>query len=224
MYSPLSLTEVLDMDNINEVIEAITIGLVVASFLLNTSRGPKAIELCKECLSMFQNQASIIEEEVAKLICKSIHCTMFRVYYLIDDCTNAINCGTKLHEIFRKCGERPEECAISIELATLYLHQRRYAEAKEICEKALLTSIEIGDRITEVACYETFGTAFYSVCEYDKAKEYLEKAIAVRRELGDMRGEATACGNLGWVFKSIGKYINAEEYLKKSTGNPNRNR
>ena len=125
---------------------------------------------------------------------------MFRAYYLINDYTNAIKCGTKLHEILRKCGEKPEECAVSIELATLYLHQRRYTEAKEICGKALITSIEIGDSITEVTCYEKFGTVFYSVCDYDKAKEYLEKAIAVRRELGDMRGEATTCGNLGRVF------------------------
>ena len=113
------------MDNITEVIQAISIGLVVARFLLNTFRGPKAIELCNDCLSMFQNQADIIEEELAIVICKTVYQNMFRACYLIDDYTNAIKCGTKLHEILRKCGEKPEECAVSIELATLYLNQRR---------------------------------------------------------------------------------------------------
>lgn len=210
------MTEVRDMDNINEVIEAISIGLFVAIFLLNTCRVPKAIDLCIECLCMFKNQAGIFEDELAKLICKTVYWTMFRAYYLMDDYTNALKCGTKLHEILRKCGERTEECAVSIELATLYLHKRRYAEAKEICEKALLTSIAIGDRITEVICYENLGTVFQSVSEYVKAKKYLEKAIAMRRELRDMRGEATACGNLGWVFQSVGEYVKAEEYLRKA--------
>ena len=204
------------MDNANEVIEAISIGLVVASFLLNTCRVPKATELCNECLCMFKNQADITDDKLANLVCKAVYWIMFKAYCLIDDYSNAIKCGTKLHDILHKCGERTEECVVSIELATLYLHQRRYAETKEICEKALPTSTAIGDRITEVTCYENLGIVFQSVSEYAKAREYFEKAIAMRRELRDTRGEATACGNLGWVFQSAGEYVNAEEYLRKA--------
>ena len=120
------------MDNINEVIEVISIGLVVAGFLLNTGRALKATELCNECLCVFKNQAGLREDELAKLIRKAVYWTMFKAYCLIDDHTNAIKCGTKLHDILIKRGERTEECAVSIELATLYLNQRRYAEAKEI--------------------------------------------------------------------------------------------
>ena len=62
------MTEVLDMDNINEVIETISIGLFIASFLLNTYRVPNAIDLCHECLRVFKNHAGILEDELAILI------------------------------------------------------------------------------------------------------------------------------------------------------------
>jgi len=105
---------VLDMDNINEVIETISIGLFIASFLLNTYRVPNAIDLCHECLRVFKNHAGILEDELAILISKAVYRTKFKAYYLIDDYTNAIKCGTELYNILRTRGERTEECAVSI--------------------------------------------------------------------------------------------------------------
>ena len=46
------------MNNIEEIMEAIFIALVVATFLLNTGRVLNAIELCKESL-VLQNNVNI---------------------------------------------------------------------------------------------------------------------------------------------------------------------
>lgn len=43
--------EVFDMNNLDEVVQVISVGLVVAGFLLNTNRLLKTIELCKESLT-----------------------------------------------------------------------------------------------------------------------------------------------------------------------------
>ena len=44
--------DVFDMNNVDEVIQIISIGLIVAAFLLNTSRFVKAIELCNDFLKL----------------------------------------------------------------------------------------------------------------------------------------------------------------------------
>ena len=36
------------MNNIEEIMQAISVGLIVATFLLNTGRARNTIELCKE--------------------------------------------------------------------------------------------------------------------------------------------------------------------------------
>ena len=76
---------------------------------------------------------------------------MFRAYHLIDDYTNPI-------QSFANVVKKLTNVRLSIELGTLYIHKRRYTEATEICENALLTSMEIGDEIREVACYENLPT------------------------------------------------------------------
>ena len=164
---------------------------------------------------MFKNKAGIIEEEVVKFIYNTIYRAMLRAYHLIDDYTNP---NQIFMTFFVNVVKELTNVRLSIALGTLYIHQRRYTEATEICENALLTSLEIGDEIREVACYENLATVFHSVFEYVKAKlkEYLEKAVAVGRELRDMRGEATACGNLGLVFQWVGEYVNAKGYLTKA--------
>ena len=51
------LTEVFrDMNSVDDVMQVISIGLIVAVFLLNTSRYLKAIELSKECLFILKDR------------------------------------------------------------------------------------------------------------------------------------------------------------------------
>ena len=44
-----------------DILQAISIGLFVAIFLLNTGRALKAIEVCKECLSFLNNRVVKME-------------------------------------------------------------------------------------------------------------------------------------------------------------------
>jgi len=68
------LTDVINkMNNADEVIQVISIGIIVASFLLNSSRYLKTIDLCKECLFILKERAVVIDETFTKLFYKLFH-------------------------------------------------------------------------------------------------------------------------------------------------------
>ena len=204
------------MRNAREIIAAAVIGLVVATFLLNTRRALKAIELCKESLVLLNNQALGITQQLGKLIYKEIYVTIFNAYYRIHDNKNVLKYGRKLLVIHCECGEKIQEGLLSMVLGEIYQSQNKYVDATELYERAVSIMRGIGDRETEAIAYGKLGAVSLSLGEYVKAKEYLEKALPINVEFGDRAGEATNCGNLGAVFRSLGDYVKAEKYLEKA--------
>ena len=132
-----------DLNNVDEVTQVITTGLLVAGFLLNTNRFLKAIEIDNECLLILKDTAGLIDKKISKLFFKWVYFSMWKAYRTINDNTNAVGCAEKLLQIHRESGERLEECDLSINLAEMYLHQSKYAQGKQIFKKALLISKEI---------------------------------------------------------------------------------
>ena len=197
------------MNNMDEVLQAISIGLIVAYFLLNTNRVLKSIEICKECLAISKQKAAFKDHKVAKLLCKRVYFIMSNAYRAINDNTNAIKYA-------RESGEKLEEYKLNFELANKYFHQSKYAEATELFERALLIITEIGDKNQEAHCYLKLGAVYGSVGKYDKAREHLEKSLVITKEIGDKTGEARCYGNLGNVYRLVGEYHKASEHLEKS--------
>ena len=206
----------LDMYNVDEVIQVISIGLIVAGFLLNANRFLKAIDLCNECLFILDERAHLKDKTFSKSFYKRIYFTMWKACSLIRDNTNAIKYGEKLLQIYRESGERSEECKLSIELIERYFHGTKYAQAKELCERALLTSKEIGDSRLEACCYGKLGAVYLSVGEYGKAREHLEKSLAVNRETGNRKGEAKSYESLGAIYRLVGEHEKGKDHIEKS--------
>ena len=204
------------MNNLDYVFQVICVGLVVATFLLNTGRGVKAIEVCKECLICLNNEVlDKKKEQFVDLVSIAVYRTMFMAYCFIPDYTNAIKHGRQLLDIYYERGKTREEGILLLKLAAIYEKQYKYAEAGNLYEKAINITREIGNTPGEAALCETLGTMFKSLGEYDKAKLHLEKALAIRIETGDRAGEASCYENLGNVFQFIGKYDKAKEYRRK---------
>ena len=204
------------MNNITDILQAISIGLVVATFLLNTGRGLKAIDVSKECFIFLNNGVVKTEAEMFKLINIFIYNTIFRAYCLIPDYKKALIHGRKLLDIYHECGETNSEGNLTVILAKICEQQYKYVEAEELYEKATKIMKEMGDRKNEAYTDEKIGIMSYCLGEYHKAKEYLEKALAIRIQISDKEGEASSYGNLGIVFLSIGEYDNAKKYLEKA--------
>ena len=140
------------MTNIEDILPAIFIGLVVATFLLNTGRALKATEVCKECLIFLENKALKTEGEISNLL--HIYQTIFRAYCLIPDHTKAEIYGRKLLDIYRKCGKKDEELNIAVALADIYEQQYKYLEARELYQQAINITKQIGDRKNEASTDE----------------------------------------------------------------------
>ena len=204
------------MNDKDEVIQAISIGLIVAYFLLNTNRVLKSIEICKECLAIFKQKTGIEDDKLTKSLYKKVYLIMSNAYRAINDNTNAIKYTAKILQIYRESGEKLAEYELSFNLAKMYFCHNKYTEAKELYDRALLITTEIGDRNKEGTCYRNLGAVYGSVGEYDKAREHLEKSLAMTKEIGDRHGEGTCYVNLGGVNQSVGEYDKAREHLEKS--------
>ncbi|XP_020602011.1 tetratricopeptide repeat protein 28-like [Orbicella faveolata] len=199
-----------------DILQVICIGLAVATFLLNTGRGFKAIEVCKECLIFLNNEVPEKEYKYFNLVNIVIHKTLFIAYSLVTDYTNTTKYGWKLLHFYRECGETAKEGNITLALANMCEHQFKYAEARELYNKAMKIMREIGDRNGEAYSSGKFGAMSYRLCEYDEAKSYLEKALGIKIEIGDRQGEATCYASLGIVSESLDEYDRAKEYLEKA--------
>ena len=198
------------------ILQAITIGLIVAYFLLNTGRALKAIEVCKECLIILNNELLQKEKQFVNLSKFRIYVAIVRASCLIPNYTNAIKYGWKLLHIYREQGETAKEGTLALTLADTCEQQCKDAEARELYQRVMNIMRETGDRRGEAYAYGKIGSISYRLGEYNKAKEYLEKALAITMEIGDRAGEAAACGNIGTVFQSLGNHDKATEYLEKA--------
>ena len=204
------------MSNITDILQAICIGLLVATFLLNTGRGLKAIEVCQECSILLNNEIVKTREELFNLIYISMYQTIFRAYCLIPDYSRALIYGSKLLKIYREGSRKVEEGNLTIDVAKICEQQHRYAEARELFEKAITITKELEDRKNGAYNDEQFGKTSHCLGEYDTAKEYFEKGLTIKIRIGDKKGEASLYGNLGPVFQSLGEYDKAKEYLEKA--------
>ena len=196
-----------------ENIQLLFIGFVVADFLLNTGRGIKAIELFKECLIFLS--INEVEEQYAKELSIAIFTMMIMAYLDIPDYTNATKYCKKLLVLYRELGREDKEGEFTLNLGKLYERQYKYAEAKELFERAINIAIKNSDRNGEANACGNFANVSYILGEYIKAKEYMEKELIIRMEMGDRKGEARVNGNLGTVFKRLGEYVKAQKYHEK---------
>ena len=210
------LTEESVMNHIDEIIQAIYIGVVVGTFLYMTDRVRKAIELCRESLVLLNNRALEKEEQFGKFLYEAIYKVMFAALFRIRDYTNAITYGRKLLAIKHGRDETVNEWILCINLAAIYEDQNKYVEAKELYERAtsILNKTAISQQGAE-ACLR-LRIMLKSLDEFPKAKEYIEKALANVIEIGDRKVEGSRYGNLGTVFYSLGDYVKAKEYIEKA--------
>ena len=205
------------MNYVEEIIQAISIALLIANFLLNTGRALKAIELCKESLVLLSNEVlSVAKPLRQRMYIIEIYHKLFKGYYRVNDHTNAIACVRKLLNIYRECGDTVREAKFSIALAEIYESQSMYAKAKDVYTKAIPVIQKAGDRRLEAIAFGGLGSVFHSLGEYVKAKEYHEKALAISMDIGDREGEGACYGSLGNVFSSRGEYVKAKEYYDKA--------
>ena len=167
--------------------QRVSVGLAIATFLLNTGRIPVAIELLKECLFIVRNVYKTKGKENCsiRIMYQAVCSTMFRAYEFISDHTSAIECGRKMLVLLRDGDERRKEGILSFKLGQFYEQQNKYEKAKEFYMNGLRVSTETRDKKLEGACHVNLGTVFRSLGKYDKAEEFHKKALKIHTRIGD---------------------------------------
>ena len=203
------------MNNITDLLEASSIGLIIATFLLNTGRGQKVIEVCKECLILL-NIVFLKKGVIFDSLNMAIYQTVFKASFFLLGYTSALRYGRELLGVYRECGETAKEGDVTLLLADICEKQFEYIESRELYKRAMTIMIETGDRKGEAYAYEKFGIISSFLGEYDKAKMYINKGLTIRIEMGGRKGEAADYFNLGTMSFSLGEYDKAKEYLEKT--------
>lgn len=191
-----------DMENMDDVTEAITIAIYVTDFLLNTGRILKAFELCKEYLVLLNNKALEKEHEFRRGVYKFAYIQMLYGCTLIteSDDASAIQCSEKLLVLLGEFDEIDKEGKISFKLAELYQHHGRFKDATGLYVKALNITIASDNRQAEGECCERLGEVSSSVGDYSKAEEYFRKPSTSERILEIQAERQHATGILDLCF------------------------
>ena len=190
------------MSDAAEILKSVEFGLNVVIFLLNTDRGPQATELSNECAILLQNLDCGSQLDIFDVISNA--------YYGISGNTSAERYTKKLLYTFHHAGR------LTFQLGDKYETQRRFVEAKQLFNSALIIVQTIGHKTEETMAHERLGTVCMSLSEMQQAKKHFEKALTMAIEIGDRRGEEASNGNLGSLFVSLGKYQKAKECHKKA--------
>ena len=198
----------------DEVFQAVSIGLIVADFLLSTNRVLKAVQLRQECFSVLYSKIH--------LIMKSPHIFSERGERIGGHVQVLLKGLRQCKYDERAQLIRPETGDKSVEALRLELLGKKcysvgeYEKAKEYLNKALEIWKEIGEKNGEGSCYGFLGALYLSVGEYEKAKECHERALAISEESNDIPGEGFDCGNLANALVGLGEYEKANEYLQRA--------
>ena len=194
--------ERLVMSDAAEILQSVQIGLNVFIFLLNTDRGPQATELCVECAVLLQNLDRDSHLDISDVISNA--------YYGISGNTNAERYTRELLYTFHHAGR------LTIQLGDKYKALRRFVEAKQLFNSALIIMQTLGYKREEAVAHQRIGTVCMSLKEMQKAKKHLEKTLTIAIEIGHRKKEGRANGNLGTLFHSLGEYQKAKECYGKA--------
>ena len=199
------------MDNIEGVlntVQVVLIGMTIANFLQNTGRLSPAIKLCEESLILLNSQVLDKDGPITdSILVKSIYTIMAKAKE---------KCVRELLLLHQDSDDTFLQGRLNMLLATTLQDQSKFAEAREIYERAIKIMKTNDDKIGKAICYGNLATLLYSFREYDKCKKYLEKALAIRTQIGDRVGEAMYYRELGKVSQLLGNYDKAQEYYMKA--------
>ena len=207
------------MESVEEYLEAVTIGISIGIFLLNTYRYDKAIGLFRECLAFLNSDGMKTMEvllNVSKQLTLIVYSRLGTAYYFISDFKSAIDCYYKALALAKEMGNTKGECTNYGNLGNAYLKAGEYEKAIEYSNKALEISKVIGLKREESINNGNLGSVYQCLGEYARSLEYHKKSLEINKELGDVEGEAHDYNNIGNVHKTLGESEKAIAYYEKA--------
>ena len=200
------------MDDVDEILQVLFIGIAVASVLLQTGRFIKALELFSECLVLLKKYSLKLE------ICKLNE--LFALVY--DRLVNLFCFVSEQRENFEslllKANTRGKEIIAGFlhRLGGVSLSRFEHSKANDYFERAGAVFQETGNRKKELDVFIDLGNLYKENEEYQKAKVYYEKAMLIAEDVGGTYEKGVAYGKLGTLCNILGEYAKAKELHRKA--------
>ncbi len=231
------------MDNVEEILQALFIGIAVASVLLHTHRYSKAIELFSECLVLLKKHSSKLKEGIRNTLYALVYQRLFNLYCLVNDYKNAIHSGEQALLLYHEIGELESSAGLLDKIGDLYQFIGEQGKAKERYEKALtlysskmtfdlsgmpdikqkehlnkmlVLATKIDDKESEGRLLNQLGELSLSLFEYAKAEEHFQKELAISKETANRKEEGKALGCLGKLYNKTEEYEQAKQHYEQA--------
>ena len=207
------------MENVEKLLQALFIGISLASVLLQTCRYRKAIELFTECLEFLNKHASSLEAETLKRLSALVYCRLSQTYFHIGDSKNWFENREKASALYPQMGdgESSAECFAKLrdEHVPKTYDSPDNEEDQEINEDPLSAG-NYRNKIKEAGELDRLSHLAPSRFEYSEPRRLSERLAELCGELGDREKEKTAFFNLGELHKSLEEYDQAQTYFEKA--------
>ena len=205
------------MENVEKILQALFIGISLASALLQTCRYRKAIELFTECLEFLNKHASSLEAETLKRLSALVYCRLSQTHFHIGDSKNCFENQEKESTLYPQMGgeESSAECFAKPrdEHVPKTYDSPDNEEDQEINEDPARI---YRNKIKEAGELDRLSHLALSRFEYSEARRLLERLAELCGELGDREKEKTAYFSLGELHKSLEEYDQAQTYFEKA--------
>ena len=232
------------MDNVDEILQVLVVGVAVASFLLQTCRYAKAIELFSECLVVLQKNSSMLKKNKLNEFRALIHCHLFKVFFLVGDYEKAIHNGEKAFPLYEQIGDFAGAAGLLEKIGDVYGLTGEQVKAKERYEKALkfhlslmlvskffdmsiverrkllnkmlVLTTKTGYKEMEGALLSQLGDLWLSCFEYAKAKDCFQRALTIWKEKGKRIEQGRTLNCLGNVCRKTEEYQQAQRHYEEA--------
>ena len=230
------------MDNVEEILQVVVIGVAVASFLLQTCRYTKAIELFHECLCLLQEHSKLKTNKLNEFRAL-IYCNLFKVFFLVGDYETAIHNGEKAFPLYEQMGDFEGAAGLLEKVGDVYRLTGEQVKAKERYDKAiaitlhssvsnfsdvpvikrrehpnkmLVLTAKTGDKEMEGGLLCKLGDLLLSLFEYAKAKDCFQRALAIWKEKGKRIQQGRTLNSLGKVCRKAEEYQQAQRHYEQA--------
>ena len=207
------------MENVEKLLQALFIGISLASALLQTCRYRKAIELFTECLEFLNKHASSLEAETLKRLSALVYCRLSQTHFHIGDSKNCFENQEKERTLYPQMGgeESSAECFAKPrdEHVPKTYDSPDNEEDQEINEDPLSAG-NYRNKIKEAGELDRLSHLAPSRFEYSEPRRLSERLAELCGELGDREKEKTAYFSLGELHKSLEEYDQAQTYFEKA--------
>ena len=207
------------MENAEKILQALSLGISIASVLLQTCRYRKAIELFTECCEFLNKHASKLEAQISKCLQHFVYTRLSQIYFHIGDSKNGFENREKANALYpqmagsrdsAKCFAKPRN-----EHVPKTYDSPDNEEDQETNENPL-SAKNYRDKIKEAVELDRLSHLALSRFEYSQARRHLERFAKLCGELGDRKIEGNALCRLGELHKSLEEYDQAQTYFEKA--------